>query len=129
MPDSLRIVVHQFPLREAHPLAFDAAVAAECGRRIGRFAAVHDALFAVSLTGDSLPVDSVAAIAGVHDVDGFRRCMRDSSARETINRELASAAAIGGIQGTPTLLFRDTLEIGGMPADSLLARLRGLRSE
>src|SRR5205823_1486768 len=100
LKDSLAVVYRYYPLTE-HPLAFRAAVAAECARAQGRFPDMHEALFAARVHGDSLPVSSLMMVSGIRDTLGFRHCISDSTSA-------ATAAVQADLARVPTLHLRGT---------------------
>ena len=111
-PDLVRIVFHHFPLdadcnpnvsTRMHRYACQAAIAAECAARAGKFWEYHDLLFGAQ---DRLGRDDLIAKAVSLGIarDGFVACLDDPSAR---SRVLADAAAGGklGVKSTPTLVI------------------------
>jgi protein-disulfide isomerase len=124
--DSLSVVYRYFPLSSAHPLAFEAAVMAECASKEGKFAQMHEALFATSLTGTAIPVDSIATRAGISDRQAFSRCLSDSSstsAAAAVRADVARGQALG-LHGTPGVQVGDQLGLGAIPSAELIPRLR-----
>lgn len=88
-----------FPLTALHPLAHDAARAAECARLQGRFAEYHDLLF----SSDSLRTgswDSLAVVAGVPHRGTFGECMRSELTAARVEHDIALGKRIG-VVGTP----------------------------
>lgn len=126
LEDSLAVVYRHYPLSN-HPLAFPAAVAAECAYEQGQFEAMHRALLALPLDGDgdSLPVDSLIARSEITDPAAFRRCMADStSAVSAAVRSDIDWARELNLRGTPGVQIGDRVSTGGMRADEVLRRLR-----
>jgi len=127
LKDSLAVVYRYNPL-PIHPLAFRAAVAAECARAQGRFEGMHRALFAAQLHGDSLPVAALASASAIPDTSAFRRCLADSTSAVVADvRADVSRAHTLHLRGTPGVQVGDRVATGGMPADELLPRLREAR--
>lgn len=120
----LSVVYRHFPL-SVHPLAFEAAVAAECAREQGRFPQMHRALFGNPLNGESLPLASLIAESDVPDAISFRACMSDanSAARGAVNADLARIRTLN-VRGTPALQIGDRIATGGLTAEMLVERLR-----
>lgn len=127
LKDSLTVVYRYYPL-EMHPLAFSAAVAAECAHEQGRFDAMHTALFARQLVGDSLPITSLVAESGIPDTAEFRRCFTDTTsvAVAAVRLDLARAQTLH-LHGTPGVQIGDRVATGGMPAAELISRLHESR--
>lgn len=105
-PEKVAVVYRHFPFLA--DLSFSASVAAECGRRAGRFRPIHEAL----LTGtDSLgitPWTRIAIGAGVRDTATFRACMHGRAAEQVVRRDLRAGQRLG-VAGTPTLLVNELL--------------------
>jgi protein-disulfide isomerase len=127
LKDSLAVVYRYYPLA-MHPLAFRAAVAAECARDQGRFEAMHTTLFATQLVGDSLPITSLVSASQIPDTSAFRRCLTDSTAQATVavRTDMARAQTLN-LRGTPGLQIGDHVGTGGMLAPELMSRLRATR--
>lgn len=120
--DSLSIVYRYFPL-EAHPLAFKAAVMAECAAKRGRFEQMHQALFSTTLAGASIPVDSLATVAAISDSAAFKGCLSDTTVTAVVEADVARGRALG-LTGTPSLQIGDKLGLGGMSSEELVPLLR-----
>jgi len=125
--DSLAVVYRYNPLK-IHPLAFPAAVAAECARSQGRFAEMHTTLFATPLIGDSLPVNTLIRSTQLRDTAAFKRCLDDPASveRAAVQADLSRVPTLR-ILGTPGVQIGDRIATGGMPLEELLARLRANR--
>ncbi len=122
--DSLAVIYRYFPL-SGHPLAFRAAVVAECARAQGRFEVMHDVLFDAHLEGDSLPLDSLIVASAVPDRDAFLRCYGDSASPEHARVQAdADRAHTLHLRGTPGVQIGDRIESGALPVDELVSRLR-----
>jgi protein-disulfide isomerase len=114
------VVFRHFPL-ENHPHAFEAAVAAECAARGGRFEEFHDVLFEHQ---DSIGKKSwarFAAEAGVSDTAAFNRCRQSPEAQQRVRQD-AHAAQELRLTGTPTLLIGGRM-VAGLPKDGELEQL------
>lgn len=127
LKDSLAVVYRYYPLAE-HPLAFRAAVAAECARDQGRFADMHEALFAARVHGDSLPVSLLMTTSRISDTLSFKHCISDatSTARAAVQADMARVPSLH-LRGTPGVQIGDRIATGGMPAAELTLRLREAR--
>jgi protein-disulfide isomerase len=123
--DSLSVAYRFFPL-PSHSLAFGAAVLAECAHRKGQFAAMHEALFHPALTGDSLPVDSLAARVAGANAKELRACSATREVRAIVDRERAIGDSLR-FRGTPYVQIGDKLTFGGLPAGTLEQSLRSAR--
>lgn len=121
-PGRVTAVYRHFPLPH-HAFAVPAGRAAECAGRQGRFAAMHDELFAAQ---DSIGVRSwsrFAEEAGVPDAAGFEACLDDPASAAAVRRD-ADAAGRLRITATPTLLVNGR-RVQGAPSpeglDTLVA--------
>lgn len=98
---AIQYVVKNLPLEEIHPLAFRAAVAAECGHRQHRYWPLHDVFSANSKRLADIP--AVVAEKGL-DPAAFDDCLSQSYARTLVRNEMAEAERLG-IQGTPSFVI------------------------
>jgi protein-disulfide isomerase len=104
-PAQVAWVFRHYPL-SSHPFAQTAARAVECADRSGRFADMHDVLYA---NQDSIGKRSwvdFARDAGVADTAAFTQCMSNTG-DPTVQRRIADDVAAGhrlGVEGTPTFL-------------------------
>jgi protein-disulfide isomerase len=119
----VRLVFRNFPLdsscnealpRPIHPDACNAAIAAECARRQGRFWEYHDLLFENQRTLDRDSLFRYARDVGL-DVAAFRTCLDDPATRVRISDD-ARAGIAAGVESTPTLF------INGRRIDGALER-------
>jgi protein-disulfide isomerase len=103
--DDLRLVFRHFPLREVHPNAFNAALAAEAAARQGRFWELNDLLGPVAAR--ARPRDDLQARgkAGC-DVEQFKRDAKDPALRARIEEDIESAWP-PGVNGTPTFFLNN----------------------
>lgn len=125
LKDSMSIVYRHYPL-PMHPLAFKAAVAAECARGQGRFEAMHKTLFARNLTGDSLPMAALIADAGITNIPAFNACLSDSTASVAVRADMERGRALQ-LRGTPDVQIGDKIGLGGMSAEEMIPLMRKAR--
>ncbi|MBK1787641.1 DsbA family protein [Prauserella cavernicola] len=135
----ITFVVRNFPL-QAHPLARQAAAAAEAAALQGRFAEMYRALYdnftgwALAPGGQSVSddtgraaalFDDYARTAGL-DVERFRRDITSDEVRSRIEADLA-AGREAGVTGTPTIFVDGTrFEPAGSSYADVAAELRSL---
>lgn len=104
-PDDLRIVARYYPL-PGHKNGIPAALAVEAAARQGKFWEMHDKLYETQgVWGEKgIPNPAVfeayAAEIGL-DMEAYRRDVADPSARERVERDMASGRALGNT-GTPS---------------------------
>jgi protein-disulfide isomerase len=118
---NLPVSYRHWPLAR-HQSAERAAIASECAAAQGRFAQMHDSLFARQRDLATLALDDLAAQAGVGDIDAFRRCTKSDSAAKFVKREASVAASINS-RGTPTVLVRGGKAFVGVPPERVLDSL------
>ena len=109
--DRLRIVFRHFPLIHKHPLAQQAAEAAESADAQGQFWAMHDLLFE---NQEALEKDDLYVYAESLDLDvgRFERELVDRVYKSRVDRDIRSGQQ-SGVTGTPTFFmngFRHTDE-------------------
>jgi protein-disulfide isomerase len=85
-------VYRHFPL-PAHEFAEGAAEAAECAAEQDRFPQMHPGLYQASALDLEALVD-FARQAGVTDLDGFTKCLRDGRTRSRIEEDRRAARLI-----------------------------------
>jgi protein-disulfide isomerase len=112
-PDQVALVYRQYPLAY-HAHAADAAKASVCAGRQGRFAAMHDLLYARADSLGGVEWPRLAAQAGVTDLGAFGACLRDPATQARIDADVRAATRLG-VQGTPTFLVNDRLMRGAAP--------------
>lgn len=114
-----------FPIESIHPRAFEAAVAAECAGRQGRFAAFHDSLYQMQDSLRSVSWKTLAQSVGIGNAEEFQHCVDNESTSEDVRSDLAMGKSIG-VAGTPTFVFNGRIVVG---ADSLLSLARTIESQ
>ncbi len=98
-PGDVLLVVKHFPLEAIHPLAFPAAVAAECARRQGQFWPFHRKLFERQKELDGGVVETVARDLSLARTE-FDACRHDETAAALVKHDAESALRLG-LTGTP----------------------------
>src|SRR5260221_8458871 len=98
--DDLRFAFRNFPLTQAHPHAFHAALAAEAAALQGKFWQMHDMIFEHQ---DSLGDESLAGYAEMLGLDPeqFVDDMASQKLQQRVQEELISGGR-GGVKRTPT---------------------------
>jgi protein-disulfide isomerase len=119
-PEDVALVYRHYPL-PIHEQALPAARAAHCASRQGGFAAFHDVLFAQFDSVGTRSWEAFARDAGLRDPAAIAACAADTSAVESIERDLAAAERLG-VDGTPTFLINERFVVG-YPGEGELARL------
>lgn len=118
MPRRVAVIYRHFPLEQAHPHAFTAALAAECAGEQRRFEAYHRLLFAHQDSIGITPWATFARDAQVPDTTAFSRCVAEKRHQERIAGDLAAGRALD-LRGTPMLLINGLKVNGLMPTADL----------
>ena len=92
-----------FPLENIHPAANNAARAAECAAREGRFWQMREQLFSKRDTLAQMSWTELATSVGLEGT-GFDRCFEGPESRTKIMAQIEHAKALG-ISSTPTFLL------------------------
>ncbi|MFD3006361.1 DsbA family protein [Thermus tengchongensis] len=95
----LRISYRHFPLKEIHPQALPAAIAAECAGAQGAFWPYHDLLMQGRL-GDYLGLARTLSL----DPQAFAACLKDPQVAARVEAERALALRLG-LRGTPSVFM------------------------
>lgn len=121
--DDLLLVFRHFPIDDRHPLARQAAHAAEAAAAQGRFWEMHDALF--DLRGD-LDRRALLKAAKRLGLDQDRLVAElDSAVHDAkVEADLASGLR-SGVTGTPAFFAQTQPIAGAFDASSLVEALRG----
>lgn len=117
----VRMVFRNRPLEAIHPHAQDAARAAVCADKQGRFLAFHDALFADQKQIGIRSWSDFAVAADISDTIAFARCREDPAAQKLVELDVAAAKELK-LTGTPLLLVNETM-IRGVPPGRVLDSL------
>lgn len=121
-PNDIRLIYRHYPLTTMHPLAFTAAVAAECAAAQQRFVAYHDILFKKQDSIGSLSWTAIAVNAGVADTTTFATCMSSERATALV-REDSLAGVRLRVTGTPAVILNQWRFSDGAPSEETLERM------
>ena len=115
----VRYVWRHLPLRDVHPQAFLAALAAEAAARQDRFWDMHDLLLRHQ---DALQLRDLVGYAGELglDVDRFTHELKAHKGAARIEQDVEGAAA-SGVRGTPTFFVNGRRHQGAYDLPALLA--------
>jgi len=111
------------PLEAHHPLALQAAAAASCANRRGKFWQMHDALFRNQDHLDSSTLLGMAAAVGLDD-PAFRSCLNGEGV--TLARAESAQASGLGVREDPALLMGPLLAGGRVMVVAHIAGVRPL---
>ena len=126
----VRFVFKHFPMNtlcndniknNRHKFACNAALAADCARRQGKFWEMHDMLFKNQhkLEGDDLRF--YARSVGL-DMDTYASCMREPAPRESLKRNIDEGGKQLELTATPRTFLNGLLLSGALP-EELLSRM------
>ena len=120
---SYGLAVHYVTGNTGSP-SFEAAMAAECARRQGRFHQFSYELFARRDSLGVLPWRQFGAHAGISDLNALAECIgrRDAMDRIVADRKLAEQLHL---RGTPSLIDRGRLYTGPTEVHAALQALSG----
>lgn len=121
-PEAPSFLFRHFPLPEHHN-ALSAAIAAECARPHGQFAALVDGAFEAQDSLGSVSWPLLAAQAGIVDTASFGKCLDGAEARDRVERDVADARLLK-VPGTPYILVGRYPVLGVASLDSLKFLLR-----
>ena len=97
--DKIALAFRHFPLVEAHPQAFNAAVVAEYAASLGQFWAAHDALYDnQAQLGPELYGQLIASLG--QSAEQFQRAVNTGEFEARIRRDMESGLR-SGVNGTP----------------------------
>ncbi len=127
-PEDVQLQFKHMPLVSIHPRSYDAALAAVCAEKQGKFWEMHDRLYENQRALEVSDLEKYAEEIGL-DKQEFDQCFESSAARDRVESDLAEAAS-KGMGASPTFAVGQSLVIGAQPLskfrqaiDSELARL------
>ena len=106
----VRWVFRDFPLKEIHPEALPAAVAANCAGQQGKYFEMHGLLFENYARLGAAANRSMAETLKI-DMAKYDACLKDPKMTEEVNADLADGQKVG-VNGTPAY-FVNGRKIGG----------------
>jgi len=112
----VRLAFHDFPLRQIHPQAQQAAEASRCAAEQSKFWEYHDLLFANQGTLSPNVYKEHARTAGL-DAQKFDTCLDSGRFRPSIESDLQSGVA-SGVSGTPAFYINGVQLSGAQPASA-----------
>ena len=101
--EQVRFVFRNFPLSDAHPFAFPAAVAAEAAALQGKFWEMHDVIFENQRLLSDAGLFKMASTAGL-DLEQFRNDIQKNELAEKVDADFESGVR-SGVNGTPSFFI------------------------
>lgn len=120
--DRLRFVFRNFPLRQSHRYAEQAAEAAEVAAADGKFWQMHDLLFENQRALDEEHLAEYARTLSM-DVGEFQDALESGEFAPRVERDLESGIA-SGVEATPTFYINGARYDGPYDPDSLLTAIQ-----
>ncbi|HEU0014903.1 MAG TPA: thioredoxin domain-containing protein, partial [Longimicrobium sp.] len=117
-PGQVAVWFRHMPLDKIHPHARAAALASACADEQGRFAELHDTLFAQQDSIGGKAWEAFAREAGVRDLAAFGQCMDTRRHAARIEADLRAAKRLQ-VRATPTVIINGLLIEGTLTRDEL----------
>ncbi len=117
--DKVRLVYRQFPLTSIHPYAQRAAEAVLCAAAQNHFSEMHASLIQNQSSLQEENIRGRASKLGL-DANAFNTCLSTARYGAMIHEDLR-AAAIAGVEGTPTLYINGRYVNGVRPYEEVAA--------
>jgi protein-disulfide isomerase len=125
---AVRIVERNFPLTSIHPHALDAAVAAGCAARVGRYWEMRRNLFADQALVEAGSWNIIAHTSGVVDTVVFDQCVERRGSIEQIVADTAQASKLK-LHATPTVIVNGLVFARPPDYQTLVRELRRIEAE
>lgn len=115
--DKIKIIRYHFPLN-IHPLAYKAAIAAECAKIQNNFDNYHKVLMENQYRLNSINFSEIAQQIGIQDIEQFQKCLNNENTSDIIakNVQLAKEFKINGI---PTLVINNKMISGAVDYETI----------
>ena len=110
------LAYRDYPLREIHPQAQQAAEAARCAGEQGKFWEYHDLLYADGAKLDAGSLAGYARSLGL-DVQRFASCLASGKFKQAVEDDL-QAGSQAGVEGTPAFFINGIFLSGAQPASA-----------
>jgi protein-disulfide isomerase len=114
--DKVRLGYRDYPLRQIHPQAQQAAEASRCAAEQGKFWEFHDLLYADQSKLDQPGLTDNARIAGL-DVGRFSACFASGKFKAAVEEDLQTGAT-AGVSGTPAFYINGVILTGAQAASA-----------
>lgn len=117
-PKDVRIVHKDMPNSQAHPLALEAAIAAQCAGKQKKFWEFHDALFTSTEQFSATYFSQLATKLGLKSA-AFDKCTKDQATLPLVERTFGEGSSLG-INGTPTTFIGEERWTGAVDLATLV---------
>jgi protein-disulfide isomerase len=119
-PGQVKLAFRDFPLASIHPNAEEAAEAARCAGKQGKFWEFHDALFANQAKLDQTQLKATAQTLGL-DENAFQSCLESGEYKAQVLRDQEDGRK-AGISSTPGF-FINGIPITGAQAEDAFQKI------
>jgi len=109
--EAISFTFRNFPLRDAHEYAFDAALAAEAAAKQGKYWEMHDLIYANQDVLNQPNLILFAEQLGL-DIDVFQSDIKQPELSQKVEDDFESGAR-SGVNGTPSFFVNGTRFDGG----------------
>jgi len=114
--DKVRLGYRDYPLRQIHPQAQQAAEASRCAAEQGKFWEYHDLMYADQSKLDDRWLNEHAATVGLN-VGVFSACLASGKFKPGVEEDLQTGVT-AGVSGTPAFYINGVLLTGAQPASA-----------
>jgi protein-disulfide isomerase len=111
--DKIRFSYRDFPLKQIHPLAEQAAEAARCAGEQNKFWEYHDLLYGDQTTLDQASLTEIARTVGL-DLNRFSACLASGKFKAPVDSDF-QAGIRAGVSGTPAFYINGVFLSGAQP--------------
>lgn len=108
----MRFVYKHFPLTQIHPQAMNAAIAAQCAHREGKFWEYHDEVFTHQQELSEANLLQWGKKLGLGS--GFERCFKERATQAEVEQDLKDGFE-ARVRGTPTFFINGRVIPGALP--------------
>lgn len=119
--ETIAFVFRHLPLKRAHPMAFEAACAAEAAARQGKFWEIHDYFFEHQRQLSSKFIDETAEKLNL-DMQKFKSDCKDEAIQQFVEQSFQDGIN-SGVNGTPCFYINGERYDGYLSFDSLVKAL------
>lgn len=121
--NKIKIIRYHFPLN-IHPLAYKAAIAAECANTQEMFDTLHKELMENQYRLNSINFTDIAMLIGIKDIEKFQRCVNEEETADVISHNVKLAKKFR-VNGTPTLIINNKMISGSINAEEIEKIIKG----
>lgn len=121
--DDVRVIWKNYPNESLHPQSTNAAIAAHCADRQGKFWEYHDILFAQQAVLSPNLYQAISEQLEL-DTDRFKDCVDSQDTLAVVQKDFEEAKGLG-LSATPATYINGKLSVGAVDAAGLLSIIQG----